>query len=214
MGTFNVHGVSPSLPIDDMLTHPEGGADAAVRAAATLLPGAGLTLSHTGTLADPGVLAPGDLALSTHGPTTVILGDARGLEIPMGMTHFEFSYQPVSMAHAIEVTTPAGRRLVAVSPGRLDHQEGDPLPFEERFRVSEYTPGAEAEFDDDAYAAAAMRWMFGYHPAGPAPDDRVDPAQAPAHILRVAPGDEATAVSVERRPEPRAGLLGRLLRRR
>jgi hypothetical protein len=205
MGTFEIHGIAPGLPVDDLVAHSEGGPEAALRAAELLFP------ARRFELAAVDASASDDLWLRTHGPTTAILGrHGRDAEIPGGLGYFSFTHQTVSDAYAIEVRTPQAARFVVLSPGAVDLQEGDPLPFEQPFWA-----GAHDKYDDSAvrfdvadFASAAMLWMFGYDPAGPNPHSRVDPALGNYHTLREATPDHAPPSNTNR-PSWLSRLLGR-----
>jgi hypothetical protein len=179
MATFQIHGISPGLPVEDLVAHPEGGPEAALRAAEVLFPGRRLELADSST---------GDgLWLRTHGPTTVVLGSYGGdVAVPDGLGYFGFTHQTVSDAYAIEVRAPHTHRLIVLSPGSVDLDEGDPLPFEQPFWVGDHDryDDSPVRFDVAEFGSAAMLWMFGYDPAGPNPDTAFDPGIAHYHALR------------------------------
>lgn len=182
MGWAEILAVSPGLPVEDLLAHPEGGLDAAVQAAGALLPGLQLTHDDTRTWADPGWGPGNPVLVSTFGSTAIFLNPPARPTVPPDMSTFSLGYQSVSMAWGVDVTGPQFHRLISLSPGVLDHAEGAPLPFEAAFdQVIEES--ATFSFDDDGFAAAAAKWMFGCHPLDPRPDDVVDLLRQPIHAL-------------------------------
>lgn len=212
MASLEILAVSPGLPVDDLLAHDEGGHRQAVRAVSELVPGARFDHVQSDTWAAPGLLSQDVVLVSTFGPTTLFrVAPPTPLTVPAGLTTFRLSFQTVSMAWGVEVSGPRFERVVALSPGALDHAEGAPLPFEAAFPdVTEAS--ATYSFDQDAYAAAAAEWMFGCQPLELDPDHRVDLGSRAIHALRpaparVEPGPPASA------PRPRRGALARLFQR-
>ena len=125
------------------------------------------------------------------------------------MSTFSLGYQSVSMAWGVDVAGPRFQRLIALSPGVLDHAEGAPLPFEAAFdQVTEES--ATFSFDDNAFAAAAAQWMFGCHPLELRPDDRVDLGSRPLHVFAAVPRPAPVAPREER---PQGSALRRLFKR-
>jgi hypothetical protein len=215
VGSFEVLAVSPGLPVEDLLAHPEGGRDAALRIAGALLPDLRLEHEDTRTWVDPGRWELGSVLVSTFGTTALFLHPQARPTPPTGMSTFSLTYQSVSMAYGIDVSGPRFRRTLALSPGVLDYAEGAPLPFEAAFdNVTEAS--ATYSFDDVAFAAAAAEWMFGCQALdvpwsdGTLPVSRVQLGDMPLHVLTA----EAVAPRVETpaRSAPR-GVLSRLLRR-
>jgi hypothetical protein len=205
MSTIEVLAVSPGLPVDDLLAHPEGGPQAAAEALSALLPATAFEHADTGTWADPGERADDVVLVSTFGPTTMFLRrPERGLAVPDGMTTFSISCQTVSRAWGVDVAGPVLERLVALSPGAIEYAEGEPLPFEAAFPVDE-----AAYFDDREYAAAAARWMFGCHPLEPGPLDQVDVGDQPLHAFLLATEPTGAAGPEDDRPGVLQRLFGR-----
>ena len=207
MSTIEVLAVSPGLPVDDLLAHPEGGPSAAARALDALLPDAAYQHAASGTWADGLERSEDSVLVSTFGPTTMFLRrPVRGLAVPDGMTTFSVSHQTTSMAWGVDVAGPGLERLVALSPGVLDYAEGAPLPFEDAFPVDE-EDARHGSFDDTAYAVAAARWMFGCFPLEPGPLDQVDLGDQPLHRFTLPSGPAGEAAADDARP----GVLHRLL---
>lgn len=210
MSTIEVLAVSPGLPVDDLLAHPEGGRRAAAEALGALLPGTAYQHAGTGTWSEAGDRSGEVVLLSTFGPTTMFLRrPVRGLEVPDGMTTFSVSYQTTSMAWGVDVAGPGFERLVALSPGTIDYAEGVPLPFETAFPLDDDGPGRHP-FDDHAYAVAAARWMFGCFPLDPGPLDQVDLGDQPLHVFTLSPEPVEDTLPDAARP----GVLQRLFGRR
>lgn len=209
MTTIEVLAVSPGLPVDDLLAHPEGGSGAAAEALTSLLPGTAYTHAGSGTWGAPGDHGEEVVLLSTFGPTTMFLSrPVRGLTVPEGMTTYSVSHQTTSMAWGVDVAGPEVERLVALSPGAIDYAEGEPLPFEAAFPIEDdrVEPGS---LDVEEYAAAAARWMFGCHPLDPGELDQVDVGDQPLHAF-------VLATEPVEQPDPddqRPGVLQRLFGR-
>ena len=187
MPTIEVRAVSPGLPVDDLVAHPEGGLSAAAEALATLLPGATHDHVFSGTWAEPHHNSFDQVLVSTYGDTTMLLASpVPRLTMPAGMTTFSLSYQTVSMAYGVEVSGPLFERFIALSPGALDYAQGPPLPFEAGFPDVE---GASAtySFDDGAFAAAAAEWLFGCDPLELRQGDRVGLGGRAIHTFRSSP---------------------------
>lgn len=213
MPTIEVRAVSPALPVDDLLAHPEGGPDAAAAALSRLLPGTSYEHVATGTWAEPHHDSFDAVLVSTFGETTLLLASpVPRVTVPEGMTTFSLSYQTVSMAYDIDVSGPLFERFVALSPGVLDHAAGSPLPFEERFGRGIDEANATYSFDDDGFARAAGAWMFGCQPLRPGADDRVDLRARPVHTFE--PAAVPAPVADVPGPQPRPGALRRLFGRR
>jgi hypothetical protein len=211
MPTIEVLAVAPDLPVDDLLVQPEGGPAAALRALAVVLPGSAFEHVHTGTWAVPGQQPPDALLVSTFGETTMFLGTPVGqLTVPPGTSTFSLSYQTVSMAYGIDVSGPRFHRMIALSPGVLDHAEGAPLPFEAAFSEGMAEANATYSFDDGGFAAAAGEWMFGCQPLDPRPEDRVHLGGLPLHVFSAAPTQVPPEPSDGRhRPSALRGLFRR-----
>ena len=215
MGSFEVLAVSPGLPVEDLLAHPEGGRDAAQRIAGALLPDLRLEHEDTRTWVNPGRWELGSVLVSTFGSTAPFLHPQARPTPLTGMSTFSLSYQSVSMAYGIDVSGPQFERTVALSPGVLDYAEGAPLPFETEFgNVTEAS--ATYSFDEVAFAAAAAEWMFGCQALdvpwsdGELPASRVQLGNMPLHVFTT----ETVASRVEPPARsPRRGALSRLLRR-
>jgi hypothetical protein len=209
MGWAEVLAVSPGLPVDDLLAHPEGGPEAAVQAAGALLPGLQLAHDDTRTWAEPGWWTGDPVLVSTFGGTAIFLHPPSRPTVPPGMSTFSLGYQSVSMAWGVDVTGPRFHRLIALSPGVLDYAEGAPLPFEAAFdNVIEES--ATYSFDDNGFAAAAAQWMFGCHPLEPGPDDRVDLRPQALHLFTaVATPPVDAPPTTQSRPGALRRLLGR-----
>jgi hypothetical protein len=210
MPTIEVRAVAPDLPVHDLLTHPEGGPGAALRALTALTPGSTFDHVSTATWAFPGQQPPEAAFVSTFGGTTVFLSPVPRLTVPPELTTFSVSYQTVSMAYGVDVSGPLFHRLVALSPGVLDYAEGSPLPFEADFDdVTEKS--ATFSFDDGGFAAAAAQWMFGCDPLEviwseePRTQDRVQLGVVPLHVFTAT--TPAPAEAAEDRPR-RGGLRG------
>lgn len=204
MATFEIHGISPGLPVDDLVAHSEGGPGAALRAAGLLFP------KHRFELADDA--ASDHLWLRTHGPATVILGShGRDIEVPEGLGYFGFTHQTVSGAYAIEVRTPQAHRFVVLSPGSVDLEEGEPLPFEQPFWAGDHDryDDSPVRFDVAEFASTAMLWMFGYDPASPSPHSSFDPGLDAYHALREPAAPNPPPADAPDRPTWISRLLGR-----
>lgn len=209
MSTIEVLAVSPGLPVDDLLAHPEGGSRAAAEALTRLLPRTAYAHAGSGTWGEPGEHGDDVVLLSTFGPTTMFLRrPERGLAVPEGMTTFSVSHETTSPAWGVDVAGPELERLVALSPGTVDYAEGGPLPFEAAFPIRDdrARPGA---LDAEEYAAAAARWMFGCHPLEPGELDQVDVGDQPLHAFALATVPAEPSGPEDERPGVLQRLFGR-----
>lgn len=176
MSTRRLLAFSPGLPARDIQEGVEGGPQAAVEAARLLYPDRSFSVSIDPATVDTFVVA-------TCGPTILVLGDAAAAQTPEGCGRFSYAYETTAMAPVYEIETSGRRRMVAMIPGRIEYELGDPLPFEHPF----LNVDDGDEIDTDLLAAAAVRWMFGYVIDDPDPAAWVDAGRF--HSLTSSPHD-------------------------
>lgn len=175
MGMFSISAVSPTLPVEDMTSQPEGGRAAAEAAVRRLLPGVDASYARSSTWAEGG--EPDELVVATYGDTVVFLGEPP--EEPRrapGSGSYYYGYETTSMSMQVEVDAPDRQRNVVVTSGEVEFEEGARLPFE---------ADTDPEEDQDGWGIAAVEWMFGYDPRGPRAGDRFAAAGQPVHIFTV-----------------------------
>ncbi|MDI3404594.1 hypothetical protein [Streptomyces cavernicola] len=203
MATRNLCAVAPAprTPAEDVDGLPEGGAAAARAAVERLFPGryAPVDGPH------------GDVCVwvGTYGETVLVVGDAVGAgeaRVPEGWGVYRYGFQTVALAASFEVEVAGRRRLVALSPESVDHEEGASLPFEAAFR------GAVGVVDADGLCVAAQQWMFGARADAPDPAAWAGPV-AP-HAFRPAgavagAGGSGTEAAVPARNGNQPGRAGR-----